>query len=156
MAIAARRPNAGRHAADRRRGGTHPTERSSGGRVSLTELMALLAHLRSVPSEGVAGFSELDHGLQCAHELTLDRPADMELQVAGLLHDVGHEFGPDELHGVLGAARVRPLFGDRVADLIEAHVVAKRYLAATDPAYGSVLSGESHRTLVVQGGPLSA
>jgi predicted HD phosphohydrolase len=121
----------------------------------LSDLVSLLERMGCVPSEGTAGLSELDHGLQCAHELETDRPDDVALQVAGLVHDVGHELGPDELHGVLGAQAVRPLLGDRVADLVEAHVAAKRYLAATDPSYRAVLSIESTRTLGMQGGKLS-
>ena len=124
--------------------------------MSLNDLIALLERLRSVPSEGIDGLSELDHGVQCAEQLVVERPADVELHLAGLVHDVGHEFGPDELHGALGARVVRPLLGDRVADLVEAHVLAKRYLAATDQRYSTVLSTESTRTLAVQGGPLTA
>ena len=123
--------------------------------MSLSELVALLERLGTVASEGADGLTELDHGLQCAQELALDRPSDVELQLAGLCHDIGHEFGPDERHGVLGAEAVRPLLGDRIAELVEAHVVAKRFLAATDPSYRSVLSNESRRTLAVQGGPLT-
>ena len=63
------------------------------------------------------------------------------------MHDIGHRFGPDEQHGVLGAERVRALLGDRVAGLVEAHVPAKRYLVTTDASYRSRLSTESTRTL---------
>jgi len=123
--------------------------------VTLTQLLDLLATLASAPSEETQGLSELDHGLQCAFELTVVRPADRELQLAGLVHDIGHRFGRDEDHGTLGAERVRGLLGGRVAGLVEAHVPAKRYLVATDPAYRSELSVESTRTLGVQGGPLA-
>jgi predicted HD phosphohydrolase len=123
--------------------------------MTLPELLDLLASMGSVPSEETEGLSELDHGLQCAFELARARPADHELQVAGLVHDIGHRFGPDESHGVLGAEHVRGLFGDRVAGLVEAHVPAKRYLVTTDSAYRSQLSTESTRTLGVQGGPLA-
>jgi predicted HD phosphohydrolase len=123
--------------------------------VSLSELVALLERLGSVPSEGIDGFSELDHALQCAHELALDRPTDAGLHLAGLVHDVGHAFGPDERHDVLGAQAVRPLLGHRVGDLVGAHVVAKRYLATTEPSYRALLSIESTHTLAVQGGPLT-
>jgi predicted HD phosphohydrolase len=123
--------------------------------VSVSELVALLERLGSVPSEGADGFSELDHGLQCAHELVLDRPGDVGLQLAGLVHDVGHQFGPDERHDVLGAQAVRPLLGDRIADLVAAHVLAKRYLATIDPSYQARLSVESRHTLVAQGGPMT-
>ena len=68
------------------------------------------------------------------------RPDDTELQVAGLVHDIGHQFASDEQHGVLGAERSGRLLGDRVAALVEMHVPAKRYLVATDPDYRSALT----------------
>ena len=121
----------------------------------LSELLALLGSMGSDPSEETAGLSELDHGLQCAYELARDRPDDQELQVAGLVHDIGHRFGPDESHGVLGAEEVRGVLGDRVAGLVEAHVPAKRYLVTTDSSYQSRLSAQSTFTLEVQGGKLA-
>ena len=124
--------------------------------MTLAELVALLRSMGSDPSEETAGLSELDHGLQCAFELAQGRPDDQELQVAGLVHDIGHRFGPDESHGVLGGDEVRAVLGDRVAGLVEAHVPAKRYLVTTDASYGARLSVQSTHTLEVQGGPLSA
>jgi predicted HD phosphohydrolase len=123
--------------------------------VTLPELLDLLATLADVPGE-TDGLSELDHGLQCAHELSRVRPNDTELHAAGLVHDIGHRFGPDEEHARLGADQVRDLFGQRVAGLVEAHVVAKRYLVGSDPAYAAALSAVSTTTLGLQGGPLSA
>jgi predicted HD phosphohydrolase len=123
--------------------------------VTLPELVDLLTALAAVPSEETPGLSELDHGLQCAFELATLRPFDRELQLAGLVHDIGHQFGPDETHGVAGAERVRGVLGDRVAGLVEAHVPAKRYLVATDASYLARMSSESTHTLGVQGGPLA-
>jgi predicted HD phosphohydrolase len=122
--------------------------------TKLSELIDLLAGMGDSPGEA-DGLSELDHGLQCAHELARVRPDDAELQVAGLVHDIGHQFAPDDAHGRIGAEHVRALLGDRVAALVEAHVPAKRYLVATDPSYGTVLSGPSVMSLGFQGGPLS-
>jgi predicted HD phosphohydrolase len=123
--------------------------------MTFPELVALLESMAEVPSEETAGLSELDHGLQCAFELSRRHPGDGALHVAGLVHDVGHRFGSEAAHGARGAAELRPLFGDRVAGLVAAHVPAKRYLVTTDPAYRARLSDDSVRTLGLQGGPLT-
>jgi predicted HD phosphohydrolase len=117
------------------------------------ELVELLAAAGSTAQE--VGLSDLDHALQCASELAGSHPYDFELQLAGLFHDIGHRFGPDDAHGRLGAECVRPALGDRVAQLVELHVPAKRYLVTTDPSYRWHLSDVSVRTLTVQGGALS-
>jgi len=123
--------------------------------TALDELTALLCELAQRPSCEGGGLSELDHLLQCAAELARSRPDDTELQLAGLVHDIGHGFGSDADHGRLGADFVRPVLGGRVADLVAAHVPAKRFLVATDPAYGAGLSSDSSRTLDLQGGAMT-
>jgi predicted HD phosphohydrolase len=123
--------------------------------VTRAELVELLTRMGDTPSDDADGLSALDHGLQCAFELARSRPEDVELQVAGLVHDVGHAFGPADEHGRLGAACARDALGDRVATLVEAHVVAKRYLVTTDATYRSRLSESSVLTLALQGGALT-
>lgn len=100
----------------------------------------------------------LDHGLQCAALLAEQFPDDEELQVAGLVHDVGHRVypGASAAHGVIAADAVRGLLGDRVAALVELHVPAKRYLVTVDPSYKNALSDGSTISLARQGGELSA
>ncbi|MBW5480511.1 HD domain-containing protein [Streptomyces bambusae] len=95
-----------------------------------------------------------DHGLQTAALLRRSHPYDKELQVAGLVHDLGHLLvpGDDAGHAAHAAAAVRPLLGRRVARLVELHVPAKRYLAAVEP--GRTLSPRSGLTLAVQGGAM--
>jgi len=58
-------------------------------------------------------------------------------------------------HDRRGAALVGHLLGDRVAHLVGAHVIAKRYLVTTDPAYRSQLSRRSVETLALQGDALA-
>ena len=98
----------------------------------------------------------LAHALQCAHLLSREAPDDLELQVAGLVHDVYHAVDPsaDATHDREGARLVAPLLGGRVARLVGGHVAAKRYLVSTDPAYRAALSARSVETLARQGGDL--
>lgn len=96
-----------------------------------------------------------DHALQTAALLRRWHPADKELQAAGLVHDLGHLLRPgdDAGHAETAADAVRPLLGARVARLVQLHVPAKRYLAATEPGRG--LSPRSALTLGVRGGPMT-
>ena len=63
--------------------------------MTLPELIEMLTGMERSPGEA-DGLSELDHGLQCAYELSCLQPDDAELQVAGLVHDIGHQFASDE------------------------------------------------------------
>jgi predicted HD phosphohydrolase len=98
----------------------------------------------------------LEHSLQCA-QLLADRAADdPELQVAGLVHDLGTVLVPGRpaTHAATGARAVRALLGDRVAELVGRHDEAKRYLVTVDRAYRDRLSDRSIETLATQGGAL--
>ena len=102
--------------------------------------------------------TQLDHALQCAALARRSR-ADDEVVVAALLHDIGHLTGArvDEEalhHGHSGATLLRPFVPERVAWLVEYHVVAKRYLYTVDPRYAARLSPMSARSLVLQGSVL--
>ncbi|MER5400316.1 HD domain-containing protein [Streptomyces sp. NPDC002599] len=79
-----------------------------------------------------------DHALQTAALLRRGHPSDKELQVAGLVHDIGHLLRPgdDAGHADLAADAVRPLLGERVSGLVRLHVAAGRYLAAAPPGPG--------------------
>ncbi len=102
------------------------------------------------------GVDLLAHSLQCAANLAAAAPDDAELQVAGLVHDLGTilEPGRPATHARTGGDAVRDLLGARVADLVACHDVAKRYLVTTDPDYRSELSDQSVVTLAIQGGDL--
>ena len=122
--------------------------------TSVDELFDLLS--ASAALDDCESVDLLAHGLQCAYLLSRDAPADLELQVAGLVHDVYHAVDPaaDAVHDREGARLIEPLLGARVAGLVAGHVVAKRYLVSTDPGYLGVLSARSVETLGHQGGEL--
>lgn len=110
--------------------------------------------------------TQADHAIQAA-TLARDWGCDEEMQLAALLHDIGHllehdgaaamgEYGV-QAHDRLGADYLLALgFSARVARLVGMHVAAKRYLCAIDPAYLQQLSSASTATLAYQGGPMTA
>lgn len=129
---------------------------------SVDELVALLAagageHDDVRDDATIEDVDLLDHAVQCAAELATRRPGDVELQVAGLVHDIGHQLRPgdDAAHGRVGADAIRRLLGERVARLVEYHVPAKRYLVTVDAGYASILSPMSVHTLGNQGGAMT-
>lgn len=110
--------------------------------------------------------TQLDHALQCA-QLAEQAGADDETVVAAFLHDIGHLL-PAELangymdgygtvdHEQLGADFLREQgFPEKVAQLIENHVNAKRYLVFKNLDYFDRLSEASLKTLAFQGGPMT-
>lgn len=103
-------------------------------------------------------FTHLDHALQTAAILRAQFPDDVELAVAGLVHDIGHLLPGvgDAAHADEGARAVRDSLGERVAGLVGLHVEAKRYLVARQEAYEGELAADSVASLALQGGPMSA
>jgi predicted HD phosphohydrolase len=120
--------------------------------VTPDDLLELLA--RGTEQADEEALDVLDHSLQCAALLAQRHPGDRELQLAGLVHDIGTILRPDEPagHASTGAAAVAPLLGHRVAWLVSWHADAKRYLVTTDPEYRARLSARSIVTLDAQGG----
>jgi predicted HD phosphohydrolase len=116
-----------------------------------TEMVWTVDHLLASLEQDVH-----QHGLQCAYELEQQFPEDRELQIAGLVHDVAHRISSEAMHGIVAADLIRPLYGDRVANLVELHVDAKRYLVTVDPAYHELLSPESVHTLMLQGSTMAS
>jgi len=128
------------------------------GFADVDALFAALEASRDADDEG--GLPILDHCLQCAARLRAAHPEDVELQVAGLVHDLGWleatdagwTLRLDAAHDRDGRALVESLLGPRVGALVGGHVAAKRYLLATDPTYAAALSARSEQTLDFQGG----
>lgn len=132
------------------------------GFVTVEALFEALRASAGADDEG--GLPILEHCLQCAARLRDARPADVELQIAGLVHDVGWlelvdgtwTLRLDATHDRDGGALVAPLLGPRVAALVGGHVAAKRYLLATDAEYSRLLSARSEQTLLFQGGVMAS
>ncbi len=122
--------------------------------ATVTDLEDFLWRIADAPSDE-PGLGELEHGLQCAAVLRGWAPADVALQVAGLIHDIGAALGQVRDHGAVGADAVRPVLGARVADLVRLHVDAKRFMVTRDPAYRAGLSPVSLASLRAQGGDMS-
>ena len=121
------------------------------------DILAVLDAAVERPDPDGEAVTLLEHSLQCAGLLAIAFPDDLELQVAGLTHDVGHVLVPDEpeRHAAAGGRFVACVFGPRVASLVDLHVTAKRYLVTVDPQYRVRLSAVSRDTLTVQGDTLT-
>ena len=111
--------------------------------------------------------SQLEHMWQAA-ALAQAAGYDEEVVLAAFFHDLGHlcayreevpsmaGFGAVR-HEKLGANYLRACgFSERVARLVESHVLAKRYLTYAHPEYRRQLSPASQATLAFQGGPMTA
>lgn len=110
--------------------------------------------------------SQIQHSLQAA-TLAQQSGADNETVIGALLHDVGRfipaaekmssMITPDGTyigkasHEVLGERYLRQLgFSEKICQVVGAHVVAKRYLCATETGYWQSLSQSSKHTLEFQ------
>jgi predicted HD phosphohydrolase len=122
------------------------------------EIEQLLEAAAGRPVEGGAGHTQLEHALQTAALLRAAEPSDDELAVAGLVHDLGHLLRgvDDAAHAAAGAVAVRVVLGERVAGVVGLHVEAKRYLVASEAAYGGQLAADSVASLALQGGAMTA
>lgn len=123
------------------------------GMTVLDETATLLRSLRGIWDEEAV--DELDHALQSAARAVEDG-ADDELVLAAALHDLAHsplfDASAAARHDATAREWLAPRFGTRVGWLAGAHVAAKRYLVATDPAYGATLTATSVTSLHEQGG----
>lgn len=128
--------------------------------IALADIEALFRGHGHIEYDG-EGVTQLEHSLQAA--LLAEREgAAQELVTAAFLHDLGHLLnrhgetptarGIDDQHQYFAIPFLRGLFPDAVLDPIRWHVDAKRALCATVPGYHAALSGDSKRSLVLQGG----
>lgn len=110
--------------------------------------------------------TQLQHACQSA-ELAKQQGCDEEMILAAFLHDIGHicvahhkvqvmdNYGVMN-HEKIGAAFLRNRkFSERLIQLVQAHVSAKRYLTHKDECYYQQLSEASKQTLVYQGGKMT-
>jgi len=110
--------------------------------------------------------SQLEHMSQAA-ALAKAEGFDDEVILAAFFHDIGHlcaEAGEAESmdgmgnvdHEQIGADFLLERgFSERVANLVQGHVIAKRYLTYKYPEYYSRLSDASKTTLNFQGGVMT-
>jgi phosphonate degradation associated HDIG domain protein len=110
--------------------------------------------------------SQLEHMSQAA-TLAEDEGFDDEVILAAFFHDIGHLCAEDAQaesmdgygnvdHEKLGADYLRERgFSERLATLVESHVIAKRYLTYKYPEYYNKLSDASRATLEFQGGRMT-
>jgi phosphonate degradation associated HDIG domain protein len=111
--------------------------------------------------------SQLEHMSQAA-ALAEEEGFDDEVILAAFFHDIGHlcaDEGEAESmdgmgnvdHEILGANYLLSRgFSERLALLVQSHVIAKRYLTYKHPDYYNQLSEASKVTLEFQGGRMTA
>jgi phosphonate degradation associated HDIG domain protein len=108
--------------------------------------------------------SQLEHMCQSA-ELARIGGYDDEVVLAAFFHDIGYlihsenketmgNYGRKNHEKEAGAFLRKMGFSERVANLAEQHVNAKRYLTFSDREYYNRLSEASKNTLKHQGGPM--
>lgn len=104
--------------------------------------------------------TQIQHGIQTSLKVK-ELGGSEALQVAGLLHDIGHlvqdNINPsdniDDRHEVVGSEWLKSRgFHISVYYPAELHVNAKRYLCARDEKYIDTLSPASKHTLILQSG----
>lgn len=110
--------------------------------------------------------SQLEHMAQSA-QLAEEEGFEDDVIIAAFLHDIGHFCSSRDTsedmggygtmrHEKVGADWLRERgFSEKVAQLIENHVQAKRYLTFKNPHYYNKLSEASKKTLEYQGGRMS-
>lgn len=132
---------------------------------TVNEIFELYTHYGNADYIGEP-VSQLEHMCQAA-ELAEAEGYDEEIILAAFFHDIGHlceHIMPVEQMGGYGVADHEGLGGNylrekgfsmEMAQLVESHVAAKRYLTFKYPDYYQKLSAASRVTLEQQGGAMS-
>jgi phosphonate degradation associated HDIG domain protein len=132
---------------------------------TVNEIFELYTHYGNADYIGEP-VSQLEHMCQAA-ELAEAEGYDEEIILAAFFHDIGHlceHIMPVEQMGGYGVADHEGLGGNylrgkgfsiEMAQLVESHVAAKRYLTFRYPDYYQKLSAASRVTLEQQGGVMS-
>jgi phosphonate degradation associated HDIG domain protein len=133
--------------------------------VNVTEEILAIFKKRGASAYFGESVSMTEHALQAAY-FAQTAHAPPALIVAALLHDIGHlidevpndilEWTTDAHHERVGERWLARRFPLEVSEPVRLHVLAKRYLLATDTDYFSKLSPASVITLKLQGGPMAA
>ena len=130
---------------------------------SLWQVLSHLYESKGNKQYGLCTMSQYQHGAQAAY-LAKRAGHSASLVIAALLHDIGHMVhdlgehpasqGVDDRHEEVGANWLQQYFDESVVMPVRLHVMAKRYLCATDASYLSHLSPDSVESLALQGGAL--
>jgi [1-hydroxy-2-(trimethylamino)ethyl]phosphonate dioxygenase len=133
-------------------------------RTAVDEVLALYRKGGGEQYFGEA-ITQTEHALQSAW-LAEKAGASPAIIGAALLHDVGHllhgmgediaDEDIDARHEAVGAAFLAQRFNTELVAAVSLHVLAKRYLVGSDPAYAANLSPASVHSLELQGGPMGA
>jgi [1-hydroxy-2-(trimethylamino)ethyl]phosphonate dioxygenase len=133
--------------------------------MNIAEEISALFHKRGSGAYFGESVSMTEHALQAAYFAQV-AGAPQALIVAALLHDIGHliedvpsdiaDWTSDAHHERVGGIWLAKRFRPEVSEPVRLHVLAKRYLLATDATYFAQLSPASVVTLRLQGGPMAA
>lgn len=110
--------------------------------------------------------TQYSHAAQAAL-LAEKQTADIEIQVAAFLHDIGHLLPSESIeqmptlygcedHDTLAGDWLKARgFSKKIQAIVRNHVNAKKYLCCKDPTYFDTLSEASKETLKQQGGVMT-
>jgi 2-amino-1-hydroxyethylphosphonate dioxygenase (glycine-forming) len=120
-------------------------------------------HIKGGNDYDIEDITQEQHALQAA-KAAKEKGYDKEIQIAALLHDIGHMCESDDRMGDLGVVDHEHVgadylteigFSEKVVALVRSHVKTKRYLTAVDVTYKAKLSESSKKTMEYQGGPMT-